>query len=38
MKLLEEKHKQVKHVKRLIDDFVQVFISHPEAAIVRSNY
>ena len=35
---LEDKHVQVKHVERLIDNFVQVFISPQVAAIVHSNY
>ena len=37
-KQLEEKRVQVEHVKRLIDNCVQIFISPPVAAIVHSNY
>ena len=38
MKWLEEKRVQVERVERLINNFVQVFISPQVAAIVHSNY
>ena len=38
MKWLEEKRVQVEHVEKLMDKFVQVFISPQVPAIVYSNY
>ena len=38
MKWLEEKRVQVEHVEKLMDKFVQVFISPQVPAIVHSNY
>ena len=38
MKWLEEKRVQVEHVKKLMDKFVQVFISPQVPTIVHSNY